>query len=349
MSTTFVSRPRDERAHHAQAASLVGPRQVPRPRSRSLFGFFVVGRDRRQPDPSASAKRSARRARSKWWIFVLVGLELIRQIHYLVAEHNAAVLPVLAAALRGLQPRASSGSTRGRGIRISRVFKWLFALVGLQRVRGVAQRRDVLQAARHAPADARRLPVLDRRRPCRSSSSSASSCSSWWASSSPSSGSCRRAGPRCTTPTTSARGSPTCGARTPCSSKVKENLVFLEDPESIEERGGYVPSGILLYGPPGTGKTLMAEAVAGETGKPFVFIEPGAFTNMFMGVGILKVKLALPQAAQARVEVRRRHRVLRRGGCPRQPWRTGRWRGLRRRGHDLGPAFDLRAHSSPPE
>ncbi|OLT10365.1 hypothetical protein BJF78_29110 [Pseudonocardia sp. CNS-139] len=72
--------------------------------------------------------------------------------------------------------------------------------------------------------------------------------------------------------------------------RVKENIVFLEDPDEIEKKGGYVPSGLLLWGPPGTGKTLMAEAVAGETGKPYVFVDPGAFTNMFMGVGILKVK-----------------------------------------------------------
>src|SRR5581483_3336427 len=72
--------------------------------------------------------------------------------------------------------------------------------------------------------------------------------------------------------------------------KIKENLIFLENPEAIEEKGGYVPAGILLYGPPGTGKTLMAEAVAGETGKPYVFVEPGAFTNMFFGVGVLKVR-----------------------------------------------------------
>jgi cell division protease FtsH len=72
--------------------------------------------------------------------------------------------------------------------------------------------------------------------------------------------------------------------------RVKENMIFLEDPESIEDRGGYVPAGILLWGPPGTGKTLMAQAVAGETARPFVFVEPGAFMNMFMGVGILKVK-----------------------------------------------------------
>jgi ATP-dependent Zn protease len=72
--------------------------------------------------------------------------------------------------------------------------------------------------------------------------------------------------------------------------RVKENIVFLENPDEIEAKGGYVPSGLLLWGPPGTGKTLMAEAVAGETGKPYVFVDPGAFNNMFFGVGILKVK-----------------------------------------------------------
>lgn len=72
--------------------------------------------------------------------------------------------------------------------------------------------------------------------------------------------------------------------------RVKEAIFYLEDPESIESKGGYVPGGILLWGPPGTGKTLMAEAVAGETGRPFVFVDPGAFQNMFVGVGVLKVK-----------------------------------------------------------
>ena len=76
----------------------------------------------------------------------------------------------------------------------------------------------------------------------------------------------------------------------PVKERVRENLIFLENPEAIEEVGGYAPGGILLYGPPGTGKTLLAEAAAGETGKPFVFVEPGAFMNMFFGVGILKVK-----------------------------------------------------------
>ncbi len=55
-----------------------------------------------------------------------------------------------------------------------------------------------------------------------------------------------------------------------------------------------MPGGILLWGPPGTGKTLMAQAVAGETGRSrSSTVDAGAFINMFMGVGILKVQVAL--------------------------------------------------------
>jgi ATP-dependent Zn protease len=71
---------------------------------------------------------------------------------------------------------------------------------------------------------------------------------------------------------------------------VRENMGFLDNPDEIEEKGGHVPGGLLLWGPPGTGKTLIAEATAGEVGVPFVSVEPSAFINMFMGVGPLKVK-----------------------------------------------------------
>lgn len=72
--------------------------------------------------------------------------------------------------------------------------------------------------------------------------------------------------------------------------RVKETVDFLERPAEIEAKGGYVPSGILLWGPPGTGKTLMAEAVAGETGKPYVFVDPSAFIQTFLGVAPMKIK-----------------------------------------------------------
>ena len=72
--------------------------------------------------------------------------------------------------------------------------------------------------------------------------------------------------------------------------KIQENIDFLEKPAEIEAKGGYVPSGILLWGPPGTGKTLMAEAVAGETGKPYLFVDPSAFVQTFIGVAPMKIK-----------------------------------------------------------
>lgn len=71
--------------------------------------------------------------------------------------------------------------------------------------------------------------------------------------------------------------------------KIRENLMFLEQPELIEARGGYVPGGVLLWGPPGTGKTLMAEALAGETGRPFVNVDASMINTM--GMGVLKVKM----------------------------------------------------------
>ena len=101
--------------------------------------------------------------------------------------------------------------------------------------------------------------------------------------------------------------------------RVKENIVFLEEPELIEEKGGYVPVGILLWGPPGTGKTLMAEAVAGETGKPFVFVDPGRLHQHVHGRRHPEGEVAVPEAAQARPALRRRDRLLRRGRLPRQP------------------------------
>ena len=72
--------------------------------------------------------------------------------------------------------------------------------------------------------------------------------------------------------------------------KVKENVSSWRTPSRSRRRAARCPKGILLWGPPGTGKTMMAKAVAGETSKPFIFVDPGAFIQMFMGVGLLKVK-----------------------------------------------------------
>ena len=90
--------------------------------------------------------------------------------------------------------------------------------------------------------------------------------------------------------------------------RVQENIIFLEHPEMVEDRGGYVPGGVLLWRPPGTGKTLMAEAVmrARMASPTCSWTQARLPAPCSSGVGRLKVKATVPQAAQARAALRRR-------------------------------------------
>ena len=85
-------------------------------------------------------------------------------------------------------------------------------------------------------------------------------------------------------------GSPTSGARITSFGGSRRTSTSSSVRRRSRDRGGYVPGGILLWGPPGTGKTLMAEASAGETGKPYVFVDPSAFVQTFVGVAPMKIK-----------------------------------------------------------
>jgi cell division protease FtsH len=68
-----------------------------------------------------------------------------------------------------------------------------------------------------------------------------------------------------------------------------EVLRLFQGFKQFRESGGYPPHGLLFEGPPGTGKTLMAKAVAGEAKVPFIYASGTSFSNMFMGVGNLRV------------------------------------------------------------
>lgn len=69
----------------------------------------------------------------------------------------------------------------------------------------------------------------------------------------------------------------------------KEVLRLFLGFKEFREMGGYPPHGILFEGPPGTGKTLMAKAVAGEAKVPFIYASGTSFSNMFMGIGNLRI------------------------------------------------------------
>lgn len=222
-------------------------------------------------------------ARDYQWIFWLIGIELVRQLHFLVSEHWSAYHRLWSQKIFGGSERwAHRRFDDWTRYRLSRAFKIAFFVVLTALVLGAVLDISPFQALFQVPALIwQALPfflqivflfffVIIQ------------FVGLFWFLS--------RGGVETYFPDDIKTRFHDVWGQDHVVERVRENIVFLERPDEIENRGGYVPSGLLLWGPPGTGKTLMAEAVAGETGKPYVFVDPGAFTNMFMGIGILKVK-----------------------------------------------------------
>ena len=71
---------------------------------------------------------------------------------------------------------------------------------------------------------------------------------------------------------------------------LQDIVAYLRNPDRFSRLGAKPPKGIVLEGHFGSGKTLLARAVAGEAGVPFIPIAGGDFSDMFMGVGVRRVK-----------------------------------------------------------
>jgi cell division protease FtsH len=218
-----------------------------------------------------------------WWVFVLMGLEFIHQLHYFISERWAAYNQFWLKQVWGKWHRfTGSKFSAWTRFRITRVFSWAVIIVAIAIIAGKITHLPSTVALFRIPATVwSALPTLLQVMFYLLFGVAQFAMIFWFMS---------RGGVDVYYPDDIKTRFSDVWGQDHVLEKVKENIVFLEHPELVEERGGYVPGGILLWGPPGTGKTLMAEAVAGETGKPYVFVDPGAFINMFMGVGILKVK-----------------------------------------------------------
>src|SRR2546425_6316705 len=216
------------------------------------------------------------------WLVVLIAIELVRQAHFLVSEHVASYHRFWSQKVFGDFNRRVGRMNDWNRFRVARVLKVLFILVILDLILAKLYQRSAAIAIFQLPiAIFKALPFALQLLLYAFILIGQFVLLFWFLS---------RGGVDVYFPDDIKTRFSDVWGQDNVLGKVKENMLFLDDPESIEEKGGYVPGGILLWGPPGTGKTLMAEAVAGETGKPFVFVDPGAFINMFMGVGVLKVK-----------------------------------------------------------
>jgi ATP-dependent Zn protease len=218
-----------------------------------------------------------------WWVFVLIGLELIHQLHFFISERSAAYNQFWVKNVWGrwnkFSDRKISAWTK---FRITRVISWIIIIAVIAIVTGKIIHTTPLLALLRIPQIVwGALPFVVQIVFTLFFVVAQFALMFWFLS---------RGGVDVYYPDDIKTRFGDVWGQDHVLERVKENIIFLENPELVEDRGGYVPGGILLWGPPGTGKTLMAEAVAGETGKPYVFVDPGAFINMFFGVGVLKVK-----------------------------------------------------------
>ncbi len=71
---------------------------------------------------------------------------------------------------------------------------------------------------------------------------------------------------------------------------LQDIVAFLKNPKKFSGLGAKPPKGIVLEGHFGSGKTLLARAVAGEAGVPFIALSGSDFSDMFLGVGVRRVK-----------------------------------------------------------
>jgi ATP-dependent Zn protease len=215
------------------------------------------------------------------WILLLLGIEVVRQLSFFAAERSHRYHRASTSLSSGGDRVAHRFSDYSR-FRASRAFKWLFFIAIIAVILGALYHTSPLEGLFRAPASiVHYLPLILYGLALMLLAVGQFAAIFYFLS---------RGGVDVYYPGDITTRFADVWGQDHVLEKVKENILYLEDPESIEEKGGYVPGGILLWGPPGTGKTLMAEAVAGETGRPYVFVDPGAFINMFFGVGVLKVK-----------------------------------------------------------
>jgi len=244
--------------------------------------FFVLAWASMADNPLLSFSDAvSKTANERVWLLVLSGIEIVRQIHFALAE--------LLAPYHGIWLKYFAFVNRLLGklsdwnrFRLGRVIKWLVFVAMFSIVLGAIYKETPVRALFLAPkALWSALPMIGQLMFAVVFVIIQFAAIFWFLS---------RGGVDTYFPDDIKTRFSDVWGQDHVLNRIRENLLFLETPELIEKHGGYVPGGILLWGPPGTGKTLMAESMAGETGKPFVFVDPGAFTNMFMGIGVLKVK-----------------------------------------------------------
>ena len=127
-----------------------------------LFWFFVWS-EYSDPNPfNTFGDAVARQSRSKWPLFVLAGIELVRQLHYLVAEHWSRYHRFWSEGVFGRFERRSGRLNDWNRYRLARAMKVIAFLAVLSVVLGAHLRRHAGDRAGRAarPGCGSWLPIV---------------------------------------------------------------------------------------------------------------------------------------------------------------------------------------------
>jgi hypothetical protein len=210
-----------------------------------LFGLIVLTIYYQYEPLMTAGDAFARAVDSYWWLLALMGLEVIRQIHFFVCEHLTGYYQFWKRAFGKLDDRVQ-GMNEWTRFRLARVFKWTLILVVLAIILGMIFHKPPLLALLSAPFKlVSALPLVFQFALLFFVIIIQFVGMAWYAA---------RQGIDVYFPDDIKTRFTDVWGQDQVLRKVQENVLFLENPKSIEERGGYVPNGILLWGPPEPGK-----------------------------------------------------------------------------------------------
>jgi ATP-dependent Zn protease len=211
----------------------------------ALFWFFVWASMADNPIlPFRDAVRDVSQA--KWWLFVVAWLELVRQVHYVISEHSPAYHRFWTQQVFGRWERRIGRLNDWNRYRLARALKFLLGVVVVAVVVGAVTDTPPVTALVELPAHAiKTLPFAFQMLAYVMIIVLQFGFLFWFLS---------KGGIDTYFPDDIETRFTDVWGQDAVLERVKENMVFLEDPDKIEAKGGYVPGGVLLWGPPGTGK-----------------------------------------------------------------------------------------------
>ena len=176
--------------------------------------------------------------RTGWWVFVLIGLELLRQVHFLISEHSASYHRFWTETIFGSFERTThrriSDWTR---FRIRRILTWILWIVIIAVVTGkIIHTSPILALLRGPQLIWHVLPFVLQIVLLLLIVVGQFAAIFWFMS---------RGGVDVYYPDDIKTRFSDVWGQDHVLQRVKENIIFLENPELVEERGGYVPGGLL--------------------------------------------------------------------------------------------------------